>query len=126
MATIIFTGEYSEASETYQVLCEFCRKEIGWLTRAECGELSCGHGPVACFDCDGITDDIHPMLCLSSGDRLLVFEPRLDKFITWRDIGKNRPDFKLSIETTVSCLSCSPYLPKSLLERTEGNGHETC
>lgn len=61
---IVYTGETRQDSGTqmFEVLCESCKKAIGWLSSTECSFLTAYGDPVFCFDCDQIMANEVPLV----------------------------------------------------------------
>ena len=123
----VITGEFFGSTGEYELLCTVCKRCVGRVTRAEASGLSAYGEEVLCYDCEGVDPiDIPPILAPELGERLIIFEPLMDKFITWEVIDEPQPRYLLTLSTTLVCLSSSPYLPKLPQIINEGGENETC
>lgn len=124
---VVYTGEASDDGTRYQVLCEECKQVVGWCSREECSGLSAREERVLCFSCEGVNADEVPGILLPNRHELIVYEPSIDKFITWLLRDAVKPIIELEIRSSVPRpvhnargLSSSPYLPKCPQENPRG------
>jgi hypothetical protein len=71
---MILTGQHYELGNSYDVLCEHCKKVVGQLSRAECSELSAKDVEVICNDCDSLwADTTPPHLTPGKSEAVFIF-----------------------------------------------------
>lgn len=108
---MILTGEHYELGNSYDVLCEHCKKVVGRLTRAECSELSAADVEVICDDCDGLWADTHPPHLIPGKDEaIFIFGPERTTILTDRTRTVVELLAIMMKEQHGPCLSSSPYL----------------
>lgn len=121
---MVYTGEVSEDGTQIEALCDCCRKSVGWITRTEASELSCGSERVMCFDCEGHADEVPQALLpdFPYGQVLVDTGPTV---IIWRwDKPGRVSQRRIRVKAWLSCLSSSPYLHGKFYERQETGGEK--
>lgn len=70
--SVVLTGEFNEHTSEYQILCESCKRAVGWASRAECSWIAGKSKRVLCFDCEGDWSDVIPEQLSPSADEIII------------------------------------------------------
>lgn len=111
--SVLYTRDVRETTGEYEVLCECCKKPVGWLSRAECSGLLAKKMPIVCFECDGIWDDVVPDQLMPKQHEVIVLRDEMFRsriVIFWAV--KNKALLAIRALDTMLCLSSTPYLHK--------------
>lgn len=108
---MIYTGQINHDGTQQVVLCQECRKAVGWFAIQEISELSQWKINVYCFECDNVGLDSVPNQLLPKSKEF-VFIKSLDRGVVWVGEWKTNsahPTYMPYVIDT-SCLSSTSYL----------------
>lgn len=120
--SILLIGEVNEEAGTYELLCEMCQANVGWITKSEGSELTVRGQQVLCFECEGVAAEEIPEMLIPKDNEAVVLrslQGECELVILWAP-GDCWPS--VGLRWVAECLSSSPYLPIICIDGASEDG----